>query len=136
MDVSADRTVSLRLTFNHEPDRSQLTRFFHLSAEGQGEVQYWLMGAMGSNAVLVETAPVLAEELAYTLEPGLPAAGGVFKPEDALRQGRLLRYSTGEAPNRSARAGKVRSRQSGTTDIISRSFVACIRTQWVDRCCL
>ena len=89
VDVSADREVSLRLTFNEEPDRSQLTRFFHLSAEGQGEVQYWLLGAMGSNAVLVETAPVLAEELQYTLEPGLPAAGGVFKPEDMPRHGTL-----------------------------------------------
>ncbi len=88
VDVSGDREVALRLTFSDEPDRSQLTRFFRLSAPGQGDLDYWLMGSTGSNAVMVETEPVLAETLDYRLEPGLPAAGDA-KPEDAPRHGSL-----------------------------------------------
>ena len=88
VDVSADREVTLRLAFNAEPDRSQLTRFFRLAAPGQGEVKYWLMGAAGGGAVLVETEPVLADSLEYVLEPGLPSATG-SKPEDQPRRGTL-----------------------------------------------
>ena len=88
VDVSAGREVTLRLAFSEEPDRSQLTRFFHLAAPGQGEVKYWLMGAAGGGAVLVETEPVLADTLEYVLEAGLPSAGG-SKPEDAARRGTL-----------------------------------------------
>ncbi len=88
VDLAADREVTLRLTFSDEPDRSQLTRFFHLAAPGQGDVEYWLMGAMGSNTVMVETAPVLAESLEWTLEPGMPSAGG-SKPADSPKRGSL-----------------------------------------------
>jgi uncharacterized protein YfaS (alpha-2-macroglobulin family) len=88
VDVSADREVTLRLAFNDEPDRNQLTRFFHLTAAGQGEVKYWLMGAAGSGAVMIETEPVLADNLEYVLEPGLPSATG-SKPEDQPRRGTL-----------------------------------------------
>ena len=88
VDVSADREVTLRLAFSDEPDRHQLTRFFQLSAAGQGEVKYWLLGAASSNAVVVETEPVLADELNYVLEPGLPATGG-SRPENEARRGTL-----------------------------------------------
>ena len=88
VDVSGEREVSLRMTFSDEPDRSQLTRFFHLSAPGQDEVKYWLMGTMGSNTVMVETEPVLAEKLEYVLDAGLPSAGA-SKPADAPRNGSL-----------------------------------------------
>ena len=88
VDVSGERAVTLRLAFSEEPDRSQLTRYFHLSAPGQGDLDYWLLGAMGSNAVMVETEPVLAETLEFHLEPGLPSAGEA-KPEDAPRRGAL-----------------------------------------------
>ena len=88
VDVSADREVTLRLAFNDEPDRTQLTRFFHLAAPGQGEVKYWLMGAAGSGAVMIETEPVLADALEYRLDPGLPSATG-SKPEDQPRRGTL-----------------------------------------------
>ena len=88
VDVSADREVTLRLAFNDEPDRNQLTRFFHLTASGQGEVKYWLMGAAGSGAVMIETEPVLADSLEYVLAPGLPSATG-SKPEDEPRRGIL-----------------------------------------------
>ena len=88
VDVSTDREVTLRLAFSDEPDRNQLTRFLHLTAPGQGEVKYWLMGAAGSGAVMIETEPVLVDALEYVLEPGLPSVGGV-KPEDAPRRGTL-----------------------------------------------
>lgn len=88
VDVSADREVTLRLAFNAEPDRNQLTRFFRLAAPGQGEVKYWLMGAAGGGAVLVETEPVLADNLEYVLEAGLPSAGDL-QPENAARRGTL-----------------------------------------------
>ena len=88
VDVSADREVTLRLTFSDDPDRSQLTRFFHLTAEGQGEVKYWLMGATGPGEAIVETEPVLVEKLEYQLDPGLPAKGD-SKPEDSPRHGTL-----------------------------------------------
>ena len=88
VDVSADREVTLRLTFSDDPDRSQLTRFFRLSADGQGEVKYWLLGALGPGEALVETEPVLAEKLEYVLEPGLPSKGD-SRPADAPRQGAL-----------------------------------------------
>ena len=88
VDVSADREVTLRLAFNEEPDRNQLTRFFRLTATGQGEVKYWLMGAAGSGAVMIETEPVLADALEYALEPGLPSVGEA-KPEDQPRRGTL-----------------------------------------------
>ena len=88
VDVSADREVTLRLAFNDEPDRNQLTRFFRLAAPGQGEVKYWLMGAAGGGAVLVETEPVLTDNLEYVLEAGLPAAGDL-QPENAARRGTL-----------------------------------------------
>ena len=88
VDVSADREVTLRLAFSEAPDRSQLTRFFHLAVPGAGEVKYWLLGAAGGDAVLVETEPVLAEKLEYVLEPGLPSAG-TSQPEDVPRRGIL-----------------------------------------------
>ncbi|MGD9611863.1 MAG: alpha-2-macroglobulin [Kiritimatiellia bacterium] len=88
VDVSADREVTLRLAFSDEPDRNQLTRFFRLAAPGQGEVKYWLMGAAGGGAVLIETEPVLVDSLEYVLEPGLPSVGGA-KPEDQPRRGTL-----------------------------------------------
>ncbi len=88
VDVSADREVTLRLAFSEEPDRNQLTRFFHLTAPGQGEVKYWLMGAAGSGAVMLETEPVLVDALEYVLDPGLPSVGG-SKPEDEPRRGTL-----------------------------------------------
>ena len=88
VDVSAAREVMLRLTFSDEPDRSQLTRFFSLSAPGQDEVKYWMMGTMGSNALMVETEPVLADKLNYALHPGLPSAGE-SKPADSAETGSL-----------------------------------------------
>jgi len=89
VDVSPDRELTLRLTFNEEPDRSQITRFFRLSAPGQDQVEYWMLGTTGSGAVWVETQPVLAERLDYALDPGLPAASGDVMPEDKPRQGSL-----------------------------------------------
>lgn len=88
IDVSPEREVMLLLTFSQTPDRNQLTRFFHLEAEGQGEVAYRLSGAMGTNTVAVETDPVLAEKLEYRLDPGLPSLSGA-SPEDTLSRGSL-----------------------------------------------
>lgn len=88
VDVSPEREVVLRLSFSDEPDRTQLTRHFHLSAPGQGEVEYRLMGAAGEDAVMVETAPVLAEKLEYVLEEGMPSTAGA-KPMDAPKRGTL-----------------------------------------------
>lgn len=88
VDVSAAREVMLRLTFSDEPDRTQLTRYFSLGAPGQGTVDYALMGPMGSNAVVVETVPVLAEKLEYVLQPGLPSTGN-SRPADATDKGSL-----------------------------------------------
>lgn len=73
VDVSPEREVMLLLVFSDTPDRTQLTRFFHLEAAGQGEVGYRLTGATGTNTLMVETAPVLAEKLEYRLEPGMPS---------------------------------------------------------------
>lgn len=88
VDVSPEREVVLLLTFSEPPEREQLTRHFHLSAEGQGEVEYRLAGAMGSNTVMLETAPVLAEKLEYRLDPGLPATSAA-KPTDRPESGAL-----------------------------------------------
>ncbi len=88
MDISASREVMLRLTFSDEPDRTQLARYFSLNAPGQGAVEYQLMGAMGSNAAMIETVPVLAETLDYALQPGLPSAGA-SEPADAAAKGTL-----------------------------------------------
>jgi hypothetical protein len=88
IDVSSEREVMLLLAFSQMPDRNQLTRFFHLEAEGQGEVDYRLAGAMGTNTVMVETGPVLAEKLEYRLDPGLPSVSGA-SPADTMSRGSL-----------------------------------------------
>ncbi len=89
VDVSPDREVMLVLAFSETPDRHQLTRFFHLEAEGQGEVDYRLTGSMGSNTVMVETAPVLAEKLEYGMEEGMPSVAEDVKPMDRGVRGSL-----------------------------------------------
>ena len=89
VDVSPEREVMLLLAFSETPDRSQLTRFLHLAAEGQGEVAYRLTGSMGSNTVMVETAPVLAERLDYSIEAGLPSVAEGVKPMDRGSRGSL-----------------------------------------------
>ena len=61
VDVSAQREVTLKLAFNAAPDRTQLTRFLRLTAEGQGEVKYWLLGGVNAEEAVIETEPVLAE---------------------------------------------------------------------------
>lgn len=88
-DVSPDREVMLVLAFSETPDRSQLTRFFHLEADGQGEVEYRLTGSMGSNTVMLETAPVLAEKLEYSIDAGLPSVAEGVKPMDRGSRGSL-----------------------------------------------
>jgi len=88
LDVSAGREVSLLLSFSAPPDRKQLARFFHLSAPGQGEVKYYLMGIRGANTVMVETEPVLAEKLEYVLEPGMPSTTEAL-PADRMARGKL-----------------------------------------------
>lgn len=88
VDVSPEREVVLVLLFSELPDREQLTRHFHLSAEGQGEVEYRLAGAMGPNTVMLETDPVMAEKLEYRLDPGLPSAADA-KPTDRPEHGAL-----------------------------------------------
>ena len=87
-DVSPDRAVTLVFEFNETPVREQLTRHLHLSAEGQGDVEYRLAGAMGPNTVMVETQPVLAEKLEYRLAPGLPSASDA-RPLDREERGVL-----------------------------------------------
>ncbi len=89
VDVSAQREVTLKLAFNAAPDRTQLTRFLRLTAEGQGEVKYWLLGGVNAEEAVIETEPVLAEKLEYRLEPGLPAKSEDYQPEDRLREGSL-----------------------------------------------
>ncbi len=89
MDVSPEREVVLLLAFSEAPAREQLTRHFHLLAEGQGEVDYRLAGAMGPDTVMLETDPVLAEKLEYRLDPGLPAAADGTKPADRPEKGTL-----------------------------------------------
>jgi len=88
VDVSAGREVTLALTFSEEPDRKQLTRYFRLSAPGQGPVKYHLMGMRGANTVMVETEPVLAEKLRYILETGMPSMAEV-SPADQVKKGSL-----------------------------------------------
>jgi alpha-2-macroglobulin len=87
-DVSPDRELTLVLTFSDTPDRNQVSRHLRLWAEGQGDVQYTVSGAMGSNTVAVETEPVLAEKIHYRLAPGLPSAGG-SKPVNQEESGSL-----------------------------------------------
>lgn len=87
-NVSPDREVTLVFEFNEAPEREQLTRHLHLSAEGQGDVEYRLAGAMGPNTVMVETQPVLAEKLEYRLAPGLPSASDA-RPLDREERGVL-----------------------------------------------
>ena len=89
VDVSPDREVVLVLAFSETPDRNQLTRFFHLEAEGQGEVEYRLTGSMGSNTVMVETAPVLAEKLEYAIDAGMTSVTAGVKPLDRGSRGSL-----------------------------------------------
>jgi len=88
VDVSAEREVMLSLTFSEAPDRTQLTRFFRLSAPGQGDVKYHLMGTRGAATVMIETESVLAEKLEYVLETGLPSTSDV-SPANRVTKGSL-----------------------------------------------
>ena len=88
IDMSPEREVMLLLVFSDTPDRNQLTRFFSMTAYGQGEVKYRLTGAMGTNTVMVETEPVLADRLFYELAAGLPSVSGA-SPADRREKGFL-----------------------------------------------
>lgn len=88
VDVTPRRELTLTLTFNAAPDRNQLTRFFTLFADGQPKVDYTLLGGAGTNTVVVETEPVLAEKLEYCLLPGMPSAEAVH-PVDLEKTGTL-----------------------------------------------
>ena len=88
VDVSPEREVMMLLVFSETPDRTQLARFLSLTAQGQGPVEYQLTGAMGTNTVMVETAPVLADRLHYELAAGLTSVSGA-SPMDRPEKGFL-----------------------------------------------
>ncbi len=88
INVSQEREVLLLLAFSQMPDRNQLTRYFSLTAYGQGQVEYRLAGAAGTNTVIVETEPVLEDRLHYELSAGLPSVSGA-SPTDRKAKGFL-----------------------------------------------
>ncbi|HOO20201.1 MAG TPA: MG2 domain-containing protein [Kiritimatiellia bacterium] len=88
VDVSPERRLILRLMFSAEPDRTKLTRFLRLHAVGEGPLDYRLMEAMGGEALLIETDPVLTEKMEYVLQAGMPSTGEAL-PADREERGTL-----------------------------------------------
>lgn len=76
VNLTADREVSLRLVFNATPEGELLRKFLSLSEEDDPEIDYALLGAAGSNAVLIRTGPIDHDRFDLVLEPGLPAREG------------------------------------------------------------
>lgn len=89
MNVSLEREVTLLLTFNSLPDRTQLARYLTLYAPGQGLVDFHVTGLMGSNTVAVETAPVMTEMLDWSLIAGMPSLEAGVVAMDQRAEGEL-----------------------------------------------
>ncbi|MCF7837152.1 MAG: hypothetical protein K9N49_00825 [Candidatus Marinimicrobia bacterium] len=80
------REVTLRLEFNVPPDAAQLPRFLTLTEEGGQEVAFQLLGESAGEHVLIETEPVMSDQLKYHLGVGLPAGAGQAASPSAREQ--------------------------------------------------
>lgn len=84
-NISHEREVTLRLTFNESPDREFLKKFLSLSEEDDPEVDYELVGRAGSNVVLIKTEAISHDKFNIAIAPGLPAKDGSLGMSDAVK---------------------------------------------------
>jgi alpha-2-macroglobulin len=85
VDVSAERELTLRLTFGDAPDRKQLTRYLELRTPEEGDLEYRLAGPAGPNSLLVRTEPVRSDKIEYVVRAGLPSAGEALAMDEEQR---------------------------------------------------
>jgi alpha-2-macroglobulin len=104
VNVTENRSVTLRLVFNAVPNRDLLPRFLRLSSRQQTEISYELEGPAGTNSVWIRTQPVTDYQIRYVLDAGLPAMNGtppsieVFEDEVALIPELHLRLMEASSP--------------------------------------
>jgi alpha-2-macroglobulin len=86
-NLSPAREATFRFVFNGAPDSSQLPKYLHLSEQGKLDLRYELVGAAGSNTVLIRTETTTRDLLMLTLKAGLPARGAPLSlAQDITRQ--------------------------------------------------
>lgn len=104
-DMSATREASLLLHFNATPDMNMIYRFVRLSSPSSGEISYQAQSSVGSNSVMIQTAPVYDEKITCQVFTGLPATTNAtptdsdFVNEIALQMNMVLRRVEASSPS-------------------------------------